>query len=474
MTEIHELTGLELAAAIRAREVSPAEVVDHTLRRAERLGSQVGAFVTVTPEQARHQAAAAETAILRGDEPPPLLGVPCPIKDLAMVAGVPFGAGSAAFAGTVAPLDDGVVTRLRAAGTLMVGKTTTPEFGLPCYTEPDVAAPARSPWDLTRSAGGSSGGAAAAVAAGIVPVAHGSDGGGSIRIPASACGVVGLKPTRGRVSSGPHRVDGPGLAVDGALTRDVRDTAAMLDVLATPWPGDTFAVAPPRTSFLDACDRDPGVLRVGVLTTPVIAEGAAVDGACLDAVRGTVSLLEDLGHRVSAAPVPFPAERWGSFEAIWSVLSLQAPVPPDREHLLVPLTRWLRTRGRHVSGIEYAQALAGVQTITREAAVAWAPFDVILTPTLARMPAHVGELRDDADPAGDFASQTAYTPWTSVWNLTGRPAVSLPLHRTVLGGVTLPVGVMLGGRHGGEETLLAVSAQLEAARPWRDAHPTVW
>ena len=205
MTEIHELTALELASAIREREVSPTEVLDHALERADRLGSRVGAFVTLTPDLARDQAHAVEKAILGGGEPPSLAGVPCPVKDLAMVAGIPFTAGSAALASTVAPVDDGVVSLLRDAGTLMIGKTNTPEFGLPCYTEPDIAPPARSPWDLSRSAGGSSGGAAAAVAAHIVPVAHASDGGGSIRIPASACGLVGLKPTRGRVSAGPSR-----------------------------------------------------------------------------------------------------------------------------------------------------------------------------------------------------------------------------------------------------------------------------
>ena len=257
VTEIHELTALELASAIREREVSPTEVLDHTLERADRLGSRVGAFVTLTPDLARDQAHAVEKAILGGGEAPPLAGVPCPVKDLAMVAGIPFTAGSAALASTVAPVDDGVVSLLRDAGTLMIGKTNTPEFGLPCYTEPDIAPPARSPWDLSRSAGGSSGGAAAAVAAHIVPVAHASDGGGSIRIPASVCGLVGLKPTRGRVSAGPHGVDGAGLAGSGVLTRDVRDTAALLDVLAHNRPGDTFVLPGPATTFVDACERAP-------------------------------------------------------------------------------------------------------------------------------------------------------------------------------------------------------------------------
>lgn len=466
MTEIHELTGRQLAAAIRHRELSPVEVLDHTLERAERIGPDVGAFVTLTPDLGREQAQAAEKRLVNREETLPLwLGVPCPIKDLNQVAGIPFGAGSAAFADVVAPVDDGVVTLLRDAGTIMVGKTTTPEFGLPCYTEPDVAPPARTPWDLTRSAGGSSGGAAVAVAAGIVPVAQGSDGGGSIRIPASACGLVGLKPSRGRISPGPYGVDGAGLASGGVLTRDVRDTAALLDVLAKPWPGDTHLLPGPRGTFLEACERAPGALRIGVLTTPVIVD-ASVDEACLDAVAATAAVLSELGHPVEEAPAPFPAERWDAFSALWSVLALQAPVQPEDEDRLVPLTRWLRERGRTVTGAEYANAIVGVQQTTRETAAAWAPYDVIVSPTLARPPALVGELRDDADPAADFRAQCEFTPWTSVWNLTGRPAISLPLHRTDRDGVTLPIGVMLGAGLGEEETLLSLAAQLEAVRPW--------
>lgn len=468
MTTIHELTALELTKAVRERELSPTEVLEHTLERAHRLSERVGAFVALAPELAKDQAQRVEKAVLAGGETLPLAGVPCPIKDLAMVAGVPFTAGSAALSGTLAPADDGVVSLLRDAGTLMVGKTTTPEFGLPCYTEPDIAPPARSPWDLTRSAGGSSGGAAAAVAAHIVPVAHASDGGGSIRVPASVCGLVGLKPTRGRVSPGPYGVDGAGLAVSGVLTRDVRDTAALLDVLARGRPGDLHVLPGPVTTFLDACERDAGVLRIGVLTTPVIAAEAQVDQECIDAVGEAAALLADLGHMVDQAPVPFPAQRWESFEALWSVLAATAPMPPEKEHLLVPYTRWLRAKGRRYSGVEFAEALSAVQRTTRETASVWAAFDVIVSPTLARLPAYVGQLRDDEDPAADFAAQVRYTPWTSVWNLTGWPAVSLPLHRVEVDGVTLPVGVMLGGKHGSEETLLGLAAQLEEARPWRE------
>lgn len=471
MTEIHELGVRALAGVVRSREVSVVEVVEHTLRRAERVGPVVGAFSLLTPETALRAAWEADRAVLSSDGAragvqPPLTGVPVPPKALNRVVGLPWTLGSAAFADQVADVDDGTVTLLREAGAVLPGLTSSPELGLPCYTEPDGLPPARTPWDLELGAGGSSGGAAAAVAAGIVPAALGSDGGGSLRIPASCCGLVGLKPTRGRVSPGPYGVDVLGLGIEGSLTRDVRDTAVLLDVLSRPRPGDLHRLRPPRTTFLDACDRDPGRLRVGVLTSPAIVADAPVDAACLDAVDRTVALLESLGHAAEAAPPPFPVERWAAFEVVWGVLAALPVVPAEREHLLRPLTRWLRDRGRATPAPAYAAATGGLQEITREAALRWAPYDVVLTPTLARLPLPVGALRDDDDPAGDFAAQSRFTPWTSVWNITGAPAVSLPLHRVEHGGRALPVGVMLGGRPDAEEQLLSLAAQLEAAAPW--------
>ncbi|WP_127126053.1 amidase [Georgenia sp. SYP-B2076] len=476
MTQIHELSALDLASAVRAGEVSPTQVVDHTLERARRLGPAVGAFVLLAEDRARAQAAEAEEQLAAvgtsGGEGAlaPFLGVPVPIKDLSMVAGMPFELGSAAFEGAVAPVDDGVVTLLRGAGTLMVGKTTVPEMGLPPYTEPDVAPPARSPWDLSRTAGGSSGGAAAAVAAGIVPAAHGSDGGGSLRIPAAATGLVGLKASRGRVSRGPHGVDGPALGTEGVLTRTVRDTAAFLDVLGQHWPGDHYLLPAPRTTFLDACDRPVRPLRVGVLTDPINVADAPVHPAARAAVGRASRLLEGMGHHLEQAPVPFAPEQWDAFMPLWSVMALQAPVPPEREELLVPLTRWMREIGRQISGAGYADAVGNAQRLARQTALAWSPFDVILTPTLAQPPMRIGAMRDDADPAGDFEAQKEFTPWTSAWNLIGAPAISLPLHREVVddgaGRVELPFGIMLGARLGEEETLLGLAAQLEAADPW--------
>ena len=480
VSELLDLDATALARSLRAGDASPADVLDATLDAAEHVGAAVGAFTTLAPDLARTQALAAEAALVAArrdgtvDEPgalPPFLGVPCPVKDLTTVAGVPMRAGSAAIDPFLPPDDDGVVTLLRTAGTVMVGKTSTPELGLPCYTEPDVGPTARTPWDLARSAGGSSGGAAAAVAARVVPVAHGSDGGGSLRIPASACGLVGLKPSRGLVSPGPYGVDGAGLATHGVLTRTVRDAAAFLDVLAHPWPGDTFTAR--RRA---APSGRP--LRVGLLLDPVIAADAPVHPACAGVARATAALLGELGHDVVEIPPPFAAERWDAFAALWSVGALQAPVPPDREHLLVPLTRWLRERGRAVSGLAYATALAEVQRLARDVAVAWEGVDVVLSPTLAQPPALVGSQRLDDDPAGDFAAQTAFTPWTSVWNLTGRPAISLPLGEARVADPghaqrTVPVGVMLGADHGDDALLLDLAARLEEAAPWSDRRPVL-
>ncbi|MCA0252917.1 MAG: amidase [Actinobacteria bacterium] len=470
MTDLAELTALETAAAIRERQVSAVEVTEAALRRAE--ADAWGAFVTLAPDLALRQAADIDRRL--ADEPTldlPLLGVPCPIKDLNPVAGVGFEAGSTAMRGNLAEVDDGIVEWLREAGTTMLGKTATPEFGFPCYTEPDGRPPAATPWDPTRSAGGSSGGAAAAVAAGIVPIAQASDGGGSIRIPASACGLVGLKPSRGRVSSGPLMPPGPGLATAGVLTRTVADTAAALDVLAGYRTGDTYVAPPPSGSFLAATRLRPTGLRIGVLTTPVIAE-AEVHPACLEAVTAAVRLLQDAGHVMEEAPAPFAVERWDAFTALWTVGAASIPLPPEADPLLTPLTRWLREQGRGVTALEHAAALAELQRLTREVALAWDEFDLILTPTLAQPPAPIGSLRDDTDPAGDFAAQTRFTPWTSVCNLSGLPAISLPLHVAEVDGIRLPIGIMLGARFGAEETLLSVGAALEeAAGGWEQAGP---
>jgi len=443
-----------IAAAVASGRTSAVEVARASLRRAEQAGGALGAFAALAPELALAQAAAVDAAVAAGHGAGPLAGVPCPIKELAEVAGLPFESGSETRRGTTGSRTDAVAARLMAAGTVTIGTTASPEFGFPCYTEPAGRPPAVSPWDTTRGAGGSSGGAAACVAAGITPIAHGSDGGGSIRIPAASCGLVGHKPSRGLVPTWPTRLTGPGLASDGVLSRTVRDTALALDVLAG------------MGGFMAACGVRVPRLRVGVLVEPIISASAVVHPVCAGAALQVAGWLDALGHAVSGAPVPFEAERWAAFRAVWTTGAASLPVPPDAEEALMPLTRWLRAEGRAVSGVAYATALGEIERIGHEVADAWAGVDVVLTPTLAQPPARVGTLRNDADPAADFAAQTDYTPWTSVANLTGRPSVSLPLVRAVVDGVELPIGVMLTGRPGRDADLLALAAELEDAHPW--------
>lgn len=465
MSELTASDALSLAAGVRSGALSATEVVSAHLRRSELLNPLLGAFARITAEPALSAAVRIDDEVAKGTANGVLLGVPCPIKDLNPVAGIGFEGGSAALVGTVAEVDDDLVGWFASAGTISTGKTATPEFGLPCYTEPANAPPAVTPWDPTRMAGGSSGGAAVAVAAGMAPIAHASDGGGSIRIPASCCGVVGLKVSRGRIGSGRLRQPGPGLSTDGVISRTVADTAVALDVLAGRGIGSTYVVPAPTQSFLDYSRQRPRRLRIGLLTTPVIAE-ADVHPACLAAVSQTAELLAVLGHEIVEAPVPFPVSRWDAFEAIWSVGAASIGLPPQAESMLRPLTRWLREKGRQVSGVAYAGALAAMQRLGVEVAAAWDGYDAVLTPTLAQPPLPVGELRDDSDPGADFAAQTRFTPWTSVANLSGRPAISLPLSTTVVEAARLPIGVMFTGRFGEEGTLLSLAAQLEEEVGW--------
>ncbi|WGL53639.1 amidase [Nocardioides sp. BP30] len=473
MTELHDLTALEQGELIRRCEVSPAELAEHYLDRIDRLDTgsaePLGAFVTLAQE---HISTCARELAIRPVGASPLWGVPTAIKDLNQTRGVRTMFGSAAFADHVPEVSDNVAISIEAAGMISLGKTNTPEFGSPCYTEPDVAPPAVTPWDRRHIAGGSSGGAAAAVAAGLVPVAHGSDGGGSIRIPASCCGLVGLKPTRGRISAAPVYGDPVGLSTSGSLARTVRYAAAFLDVLAGRRTGDPFWAPPPAESFLEACDRLPGRLRIARFVEPVITE-AAVHPECLEAYDGASRLLEDLGHVVEDVPVPLPREAVPAFETCWAVLTALSvtPLSPDQRLLIRPLTRWLAERGEAVSGPAFGLAIGEMRRFAAGALEALAPYDAVLTPTLATPPPLVGELRDDEDPSRDFEAQKRFTPWTSAWNVTGMPAVSLPLHWTSSG---LPVGVMLAARPGEEELLLSLAAQVEAAAPWADRHPAIW
>jgi amidase len=465
VSELHDLSALEQGVAIKAGEVSSLELVEHYLERVHRLDASLGAFVTVTPDRARE---AARSVVADG----PLAGVPTAIKDLNSTAGVRTTYGSALFADFVPDFSDELVLRIEAAGMVSLGKTNTPEFGSPCYTEPAVARPAVTPWDTTRMAGGSSGGAAAAVAGGLVAVTQGSDGGGSIRIPASCCGLFGLKPTRGRISGAPMYGEVTGLATAGPLARTVRDAAALLDVMAGRAVGDPFWAPEEQQPFLSACDREPGRLRIARFATPVIAD-ADVDPECIRAWEDASRLLESLGHEVLDIEPPLPRDAVPVFETCWAVLTALSTVnlPSEARAQLRPLTRWLGEWGERISGPQFGLALGELRRVAARTLAAIVAYDAVLTPTLAVPPLPVGALRDDDDPAADFEAQKRFTPWTSIWNVTGSPAVSLPLHVT---GGGLPVGVMLAARPGDEATLLSLSAQVEAASPWRGRHPSCW
>ncbi|MET1038501.1 MAG: amidase [Aeromicrobium sp.] len=466
MTELHELDATDQAALLREGEVSAVELVRHHLDRIDRHSDALGAFVTVTADDALARAAAADAALAAGGAPA-FTGVPTALKDLTMTAGVPTSMGSAALRDTVPTVDAHLVTLIRRAGFISLGKTNTPEFGLSSYTDNDVVGPARTPWDLGRNAGGSSGGAAAAVSAGLVPLAQGSDGGGSIRIPASSCGVFGFKPSRGRVSAGPSGSDWNGLAVDGPLSRTVRDAAALLDVIAHPMPGDLRPLPDPDIPFVHRAARAPRRLRVARWSgthLDGIAPGPDAVAAWEDASR----LLASLGHDVVDVPNPFPADLEPQFNVIWSSGIAAAPLPPEADPLLRANTRYWRERGGRASAVELTRAMQFVETTTRDVVTDLLPYDVMLTPTLALPPQPLEWFNESGDPVEDHRRELLYTPYTALYNMSGQPAASLPLHWSVEG---LPIGVMLAAHPGQDGLLFSLCAQVEAAAPWHDRRP---
>ena len=472
-TQLHDLTALEQAAVVRAREVSPTELVEHALARIEALDPGLGAFLAVAAERARAAAAAADRAVLAGNGLPPLHGVPTAVKDLNNTAGVRTTFGSPVLADFVPDVDDAVVTKLAAAGTISVGKTNTPEFGFPCYTDNELAGPSRCPWDPTRLAGGSSGGAAVAVAAGMLPFAQGSDGGGSIRIPAGVNGLFGIKPGRGRVSNAPFNSEATGLGVQGPLARTVRDAAAMLDAMAGPVTGYPFW-APPLPAgetFLGAADRPPGRLRVGRYLDSGMP-GAELDPEVRAAFEDASALLADLGHEVEDLPAaPLSPGVFPAFEVVWALSATTLPVPEAAVPQLQPLTRFLRDRGLALSAKDAMEAMFTLRLFARRFVQATSRFDVLLAPVCTLPPRPLGWFGEDGDGAADFERQKRYAAFPAVYNVTGQPAVSVPLWWTADG---LPVGTMLVGRPADEVTLVALSAQLEEARPWAHRHPPGW
>jgi amidase len=456
----------ELARLVKDGEVTSRELTETSLERIEALDPELNAFVHLDPDGALAAADAIDSSDGR-----PFAGVPIAIKDTAPVAGMPYRMGSDLFGDFVAPHDAFVVRRLRDAGFVIVGKTSLPEYGILPVTEPRRFGPTRNPWDTERTPGGSSGGAAAAVSSGMVPLAHGSDGGGSIRIPAACCGLVGLKPSRGRVSRGPDQGD-DFLVQDGVLTRTVAETAELLDVIAGYEPGDATWAPPPEEPFAQSAAREPGRLRIAMTTVPAI-DAAGVDPLCEHAVRDAADLLSGLGHEVEEVENP----PWkGQDLLVAFTLVFSTPIAmgmwfggqvtgrePSAE-LVEPLS-WMVWQGtRERSPLDYLLARTQLTAASRAIIGLWNDYDVVMTPALAQRPVRIGEIDScSAEPWEDFRRSGEFTPYTALFNVTGQPAISVPLFH---GDDGLPLGVQLAGPPAGEGRLLSLAAQLEAARPW--------
>ncbi len=469
-----ELAGLDAlgqAELVGRGEVSALELVDAAIERIEAVNPALNAVVAPLFERARAEA--------RGPLPDgPLAGVPFLLKDLgAALGGTVQTSGSVALRDHVSDVDTELTRRYRAAGLLIVGKTNTPEFGNHSTTEPVLFGPTRNPWALDRTAGGSSGGSAAAVAAGMVPAAHGTDGGGSIRIPASCCGVFGLKPTRGRISAAPARESLSGLSVEHALTRSVRDSAALLDATAGPAAGDPYFAPPPARPFLAEVGADPGRLRIAFSADPPF--DAAVDPAFARVARETADLLASLGHEVEEAAPAFDGEVLDlPFARIWAIYNLRRFRDIVREFGREPrrdeleTTTWeLVEYGRRFDAVDLIDALASLSVASRQIAPFFERYAAWVTPTLGRSPERLGILNASGGGALEWwRLDGGFNPWNPIANLTGQPAMSVPLTWSADG---LPIGSLVFGRYGDEATLFRLAGQLEAARPWAGRRPPV-
>lgn len=458
-----------LAALVASGEVTPDALLDCAFERVASINPALNAVVMLQEDVARN-------AIRAGLPDGPFKGVPFLLKDLGAEAiDFPTNNGSALMRNSVHRYDSELYLRLRAAGLVSFGRTASPELGVGPVTEAQVyGGPTRNPWNTDHTSGGSSGGAGAAVAAGIVPVAHGSDGGGSVRIPASSCGLVGFKPTRARLPEGPGAGEGwGGMAIDGFLTRSLRDTAALLDAVNGPDLGAPYFPPPMKGSFVQALAAAPGKLRVALC--PMTLSGEPVHADCVAAVEATGRLLESLGHSVE--PVRLPPDldveammvAWTKIVACGTALSVRTVLNgrPMDPALLDGVTRGAVSYAEQISGADYLQAIEVVHAFGRRMAHFLTQSDVLVTPTLAAPPAPVGQLKPDNEDFLDYRTGPGgvfeYSPFTAVFNASGQPAVSLPLHWTE---GDLPVGVHLAMPFGADEALMSLSAQIEAAAPW--------
>lgn len=469
-SELRFTSALELAALVRAKVVSPVELVEEYARCIDHLNPRLGAYLTVATDEAITVARAAERQLSRQNDLPPFHGVPIAIKDLNDTAGIRTTHGSALLASHVPTRDGAVVRRIKDAGFIVHGKTNTPEFGFSFVTEPPAYFPARNPWDLSRTPGGSSGGAGAAVAAGMTPIAQGSDAGGSIRVPAAVCGLFGIKPSRGRVSAAPysdtlHWQNGP-------IARTVADAAALLDVMTGYETGDAWSARPPERPFLAEASTTPQPLRIAVSFGGVLTIGEV-----RDAVVSFASLLADLGHRIEEAD---PAESWAvlpdrdeaATDAARAGVNLSRcqilnALSEDDLDALDPVNRYLLSASTGYPASSYAVGLEQEALTARALVHFWRAHDVLLTPVVATAPIRVGEGRD-GPPSDLLDIWDHFAPFTDIWNTTGQPAVSLPIGFDASG---LPLGVQLVGPPDGEAMLIQLAAQAESARPWIGQRP---
>jgi amidase len=472
MDDIALLDGTAQADLVRRKEVRPIELVDAAIERIERLNPTLNAVVTPMYEEARK--------IASGPLPDgPFAGVPYLLKDLgAEYAGTRLTEGSALLGGYVSDHDTELVIRLKRAGLIVLGKTNTPEFGLLPTTEPRLFGPTRNPWDVGYTSGGSSGGSGAAVAAAVVPMAHGNDGGGSIRIPASCCGVFGLKPTRARTPLGPDLgEDWHGLVIGHAITRSVRDSAALLDATAGPDLGDPYWAPPPERPFIEEVGADPGHLRIAFAADAT--GGVSVHPDCVAAVKDAAALCVDLGHDVVEVSPALDEERitQGVISLICASTTAQVDYWAGRvgrtptADILEPYTWALYEAGRQRLAFDYILGVQDLQRLSRDIARFFLDYDLWLTPTLAEPPLPLGSFDPTpGNPLQGLTRAAVWMPFTPICNITGQPAMSVPLYWNSDG---LPVGVQFAARFGDEATLFRLAVQLEQARPWAGRRPPV-
>jgi len=473
--ELMFLPALEQARLVCDGEISARELVEASLDAIEALNGELNAFVLTTAEEAL----AAADQVQAGD-PRPFAGVPIAIKDLvALTAGVRTTFGMNASGDYVPDHDTHTYRRIRDSGAIIVGKTNTPELGILPVTEPHRFGPTRNPWDTSRTCGGSSGGSAAAVASGMTSIGYANDGGGSIRIPASCCGLVGLKPSRGRISVGPTWTElVAGFAIEGVVTHTVADTAAALDVMSGPEAGDPYWAPPPSAAFAESVGRDPGTLRIAYsVDSP---NGVPVHEHCVAATREAAELLESLGHEVVEQTHDWDGDAYVEhFVKVWLAVTGDEihdyeelfGHPVDRDQL-EPLTRQMLETAEAVSATDYLQSLGWLRKLSRQIVSLWDDIDVMLMPTLAQPPIPIGALEpaEGEPPIQMLLNSAGWVPFTPVWNVTGQPAMSVPLVQSPDG---LPIGVQLIGAPAGEELLIALAAQLEEARPWAARRPSL-